>query len=153
MIVSRQTLSPLVNSFARSLMMEPTRDLGRSFLALFVGFVLVVVLSIFTDGILHAEGVYPVGQPAPDKLLVLATIYRTVFGMAGSYLTARLAPHAPMGHALIGGAIGMVLSIAGAVASWSHPERFGAHWYPVALVVLALPTAWAGGKIRTSQIR
>jgi len=34
----------------------------------------------------------------------------------------------------------------------SHPERFGAIWYPIALVILALPTAWAGGKIRTAQL-
>jgi hypothetical protein len=136
------------------MMEQPPRQIGRSILALLAGFVLVVVLSILTDVILHAAGVYPpLGQPAPDRVLVLATIYRTLFGVAGSYLTARLAPYAPMGHALIGGAIGLALSIAGAVVSWSHPEKFGAHWYPVALVLLALPTAWAGGKIRASQIR
>ena len=128
-------------------------SLGRSILALFAGFVLVVVLSIVTDVILHAAGVYPpLGQPAPDGILIVATGYRTIFGIAGSYLTARLAPHSPMGHALVGGAIGLVLSLGGALASWSHPEKFGAHWYPVALVVLALPTAWAGGRIRTAQL-
>ena len=128
--------------------------IGRSILALLAGFVLVFVLTILTDLILHVIHVYPpLGQPAPDRLLVLATIYRTVFGVAGSYLTARLAPYAPMGHALFGGAIGLAVSIAGVVVSWSHPEKFGPHWYPVALVVLALPTAWAGGKIRTNQLR
>jgi len=130
-----------------------TRHLGRSILALFAGFVLVVVLSILTDVLLHATGVYPpLGQPAADGLLLLATVYRTIYGIAGSYLTARLAPCAPMAHALIGGVIGFVLSLAGAIATWAHPEKFGAHWYPVALVLLALPTAWAGGKIRTTQL-
>jgi hypothetical protein len=129
------------------------RHIGRSILALLAGFVIVVALSILTDVILHITGVYPpLGQPAPDALLGLATVYRTVFGFAGSYLTARLAPYAPMGHALIGGAIGLALALAGAVATWSHPEKFGAHWYPVALVVLALPTAWVGGKIRVWQL-
>jgi hypothetical protein len=133
--------------------LQPRRHIGRSFLALFAGFVLVVALSILTDVILHAAGVYPpLGQPAPDGLLALATIYRTVFGVAGSYLTARLAPFAPMGHALTGGVVGLVLSMIGAVATWGHPEKFGAHWYPVALVILALPTAWVGGKIRVKQL-
>jgi hypothetical protein len=133
--------------------LQPGRHIGRSFLALFAGFVLVVVLSILMDVILHAAGVYPpLGQPAPDGLLALATIYRTVFGVAGSYLTARLAPFAPMGHALTGGVVGLVLSMIGAVATWGHPEKFGAHWYPVALVILALPTAWVGGKIRVKQL-
>ena len=53
-----------------------------------------------------------------------------------------------MAHALTGGTIGLVLATIGAAATWSHPEKFGAHWYPVALVLLAIPTAWAGGKIR-----
>jgi len=132
---------------------QPARRIGRSILALFAGFVLVVVLSILTDVILRAAGVYPpLGQPAPAGPLALATIYRTAFGVAGSYVTARLAPYAPMGHALTGGVIGLVLSIIGAVAAWGHAEKFGAHWYPVALVILALPTAWAGGKIRVRQL-
>ena len=54
--------------------------------------------------------------------------------------------------AMIGGAIGLVLALVGAVATWSHPEKFGAHWYPVALVIPALPTAWAGGKIRIAHV-
>ena len=132
---------------------DSPRRIGRSVLALFAGFVLVVVLSVLTDGVLHATGVFPpLGQPAPDGLLLLATIYRSIYGIAGSYLTARLAPYAPMPHALTGGAIGLVLATIGAAATWSHPEKFGAHWYPVALVILAIPTAWVGGKIRVAQL-
>ena len=40
---------------------------------------------------LHASGVFPpLGQPTGNALLLLATIYRTIFGIAGCYLTARL---------------------------------------------------------------
>ena len=132
---------------------EGSREVGRSILALFGGFVLVVALSLLTDTILHVTGVYPpLGQPTSDGLLVISTIYRTIYGIAGSYLTARLAPYSPMGHAMVGGAIGLVLATVGAIATWSHPEKFGAHWYPVVLVVLALPTSWAGGRIRTAQL-
>jgi uncharacterized membrane protein YfcA len=63
----------------------------------------------------------------------------------GSYITARLAPHKPMKHALIGGAIGMVLATIGALATWN--KDLGPHWYPVALVVGALPTAWVGARL------
>jgi hypothetical protein len=129
------------------------RRIGRSLLALLAGFVLVVVFSLATDAILHRAGILPrPGTPASDGVLALATIYRTLYGIAGSYVTARLAPRAPMAHAMIGGTIGLALSIAGAVATWSHPEQFGAHWYPVALAVLALPSAWSGGRIRTAQL-
>jgi hypothetical protein len=35
---------------------------------------------------------------------LLALVYRTVYGILGGYVTARLAPRAPMRHALILGA-------------------------------------------------
>jgi hypothetical protein len=105
------------------------RRIGRSVAALFAGFVLVVVLSTLTDVILHATGVFPpLGQPAPDGLLLLATFYRTVYGIAGSYVTARLAPYAPMAHAVAGGALGLVLATIGAArrgAIQKSSERTG----------------------------
>jgi len=51
----------------------------------------------------------------------------------------------------MGGAIGMVLGIIGAAVTWNR--GLGPHWYSVALVVTALPSAWAGGKLRVLQIR
>jgi hypothetical protein len=129
------------------------RRIGRSILALLAGFVLVVVLTLVTDLVLHATGVYPpLGQPLSGGLLLLATGYRTVFGVAGSYLTARLAPYRPMQHALVGGMVGFVLSLMGLLTTWNRPDTVGAHWYPIALVILALPTAWVGGKIRIMQL-
>jgi hypothetical protein len=56
-------------------------------------------------------------------------------------------------HALILGVLGLAASTAGAVVTWNKGPVFGPHWYPVALVVLAIPTAWAGGKIRLAQLR
>lgn len=87
-----------------------------------------------------------------DGALLLATIYRTVYGVLGSYITAWLAPSRPMGHALVGGAIGLAVSILGAAVTWNKGPTFGPHWYPLALVVLALPTAWVGGKLRVKQL-
>ena len=83
-----------------------------------------------------------------DPLFLLATLYRTVYGIAGSYVTARLAPSHPMGHAMALGFAGLAVSIGGAAAGWS----FGHHWYPLALVALALPTAWAGGQLWVRQL-
>lgn len=132
--------------------MNHPRRLGRSISALLAGFVCVVILSIGTDLALHATGIFPpVGQAMSDALFLLATVYRTIYAVAGSYITARLAPYQPMQHALIGGAIGLVLSVAGAVATWNRGPEFGPHWYPLALVVTAIPCAWLGGKLRVMQ--
>jgi hypothetical protein len=130
----------------------PSRHLGRSVWALVAGFLAVVILSIATDAVLHALGLYPaIGQRMSDKLFALATSYRTVYAILGSYITARLAPNRPMAHALVGGVIGMLIGSVGAVVTWKHTE-LGPHWYPVALILEALPCAWIGGKIREMQI-
>ena len=129
------------------------RRIGRSIGALVAGFLVVVVLSLGTDVVLHSTGVFPPwGEPVTDALLLLATAYRTVYAIAGSYVTARLAPDRPMQHALAGGVIGLVVSIAGAVATWNAGPAFGPHWHPVALIISALPCAWAGGKLRVVQL-
>ena len=87
-----------------------------------------------------------------DSLLALATVYRTAYSVLGAYVTARLAPSSPMFHALIGALIGIGVSTIGAIVTWNAGPQYGPHWYPIALIVLALPTAWAGGRIREAQI-
>jgi hypothetical protein len=130
----------------------PARRLGRSIWAIVAGFLVVVILSIGTDAVLHALRIFPApGQRMSDSLFLLATIYRTIYAILGSYITARLAPNRPMGHALIGGLIGLVLGSVGAAATWKHSE-LGPHWYPLVLVATTLPCAWLGGKIRELEI-
>ena len=116
--------------------------------ALLAGFVVVVVLSLGTDAVMHATGVLPpMGEPAGDMPMLIALIYRTVFGVLGSYVTARMAPQSPMKHALVVGAVGFVLATVGAVATWNAGPGFGPHWYALALIATALPGAWVGGKL------
>jgi len=126
------------------------RRLLRSSAAVFLGFLAVVVLSIGTDMALHVTGVYPPwGQAMSDALFVLATVYRIVYGVAGSYIAARLAPDRPMRHALALGVVGLVISIAGAAVMWDA----GPAWYSLAIIAIALPCAWAGGKLRDIELR
>ena len=131
---------------------KPARRWGRSVGALVAGFVAVVILSLGTDVVLHALKIFPPqGQTMSDQLFLLATIYRVVYAIVGSYITARLAPDRPLGHAMAGGFVGLVLSIAGAAATWKRTE-LGPHWYPLALIVTALPCAWVGGKFRQREV-
>jgi hypothetical protein len=122
-----------------------SRNLWRSTGAVMAGFFAVVVLSLATDQLLHVVKVYPPwGQPMHDPgLNLLALSYRIVYAIAGSYIAARLAPRNPMRHALLLGVIGLVLSAAGAIGAMSM--NLGPAWYPLALVVTALPCAWLGG--------
>jgi hypothetical protein len=139
---------PTTNTSARP------RRLGRSVAAVVAGLLAIVILSTATDMVLHATGVYPpAGQPMDDALFLLATAYRIVYGVAGCYIAARLAPDRPMQHALVLGVVGVVVSIAGAVATWNRGPAFGPKWYPLAVIAIALPCAWAGGRLRVMQLR
>jgi hypothetical protein len=127
----------------------------KSIGAMLAGMLVGIVLTLGTDIVLHAIGVFPpwgqsmVGFNGP---LLLATVYRTVYGVLASYIIARLAPDRPMEHALVGGFIGLVVSILGAAVTWNKGPAFGPHWYPLALIVLAIPQAWVGGKLRLLQL-
>jgi hypothetical protein len=133
---------------------QTRRPLGRSIVAVVVGILAGVIPTLITDVVLHATGVFPpLGERMSDGPLVLATAYRVLYGILGSYVIARLAPARPMLHALIGGLIGVVVSGIGAVVTWNHVPSLGPHWYPIALIITALPCAWVGGRLRLMQLR
>jgi hypothetical protein len=130
---------------------KPPKRLWRSIVAALAGFFAVVILSLGTDVVLHAAGIYPPwAQRMSDGLFVLATAYRVVYTIGGSYITARLAPDRPMLHAMVLGVIGLVMCLVGAVATWN--ADLGPMWYSVALVVTALSCVWIGGKLRVWQL-
>src|SRR5262245_61731284 len=119
---------------------------GRSTLAVLAGLVAIFVLSLGADQVFHSLGIYPPWgvELKENSLFVLALSYRLVIQVFGCWLTARLAPHSPMRHAIILGMLGFVLSTVGAVASISA-GNMGPAWYPIALVISSLPCAWLGG--------
>jgi hypothetical protein len=129
----------------------PPRRPVRSLLALLAGFIVVLILSIATDLAMRTIGILPAaGQPPSNISLVIAFVYRTIYAVAGSYVVARLAPSRPMQHSLVSGLLGLILTIAGAVATWNGGPEFGEKWYPLALIAVTMPCAWIGGKIHAS---
>jgi hypothetical protein len=122
----------------------------RSIWAVVAGVLFIIAVTTLVDIALHAAGVFPpMGQPMDDTLALLATSYRIVIGVAGAWLTARLAPGKPMKHAMILGSVGVVLGLSGVVATWNL--GLGPRWYAIALVVLAMPQSWLGGRIYEAQ--
>lgn len=126
------------------------RRLLRRIGAVFAGLLAIFVLSSAADAVLHAVGLYPpFPQRMADSLFLLATAYRAVFGVAGCWLTARLAPDRPMRHALVLGSIGVMLAIAGTIAF----GKYGPAWYSVAIIAISLPCAWAGARLARRRRR
>ncbi len=131
---------------------RPRRVL-RSIGAVLGGVVVVVILSVGTDAVMHGTNVFPhLVRRMTGGLFVLATAYRSIYAIAGGYIAARLAPARPMKHALVLGFIGVLLGTAGLLATWNAGPELGPRWYPIALVVTALPCAWLGGKFREMQV-
>ncbi len=126
------------------------QNVFKSIRAVLAGFITVFVLSVGTDVVLETLGVFP-PQNKPGSytwwMLLLALIYRSMYAVAGGYITAKLAPHQPMRHVIILGVIGLVLATLGSIANWDKSTASTA-WYPILLIILTLPSVWLGGKFK-----
>jgi hypothetical protein len=124
---------------------------GRTVWAVVAGILFNFVLSTATDAVFHATDVYPpMGQPMWDNgLLALALSYRLVYGFLGMYLTAVLAPYGVVRLLWITAGIGLVLGGIGAV--FAIRANFGPAWYPVALMLSAIPTAWIVARVYVAR--
>ncbi len=122
----------------------------RSVRALLIGALAAIVTTTLIDIALHAIHVFPpLDEPIDDFLALVASSYRLVIGVAAAWLTARLAPHDPMKHALVLGGLGAVVALIGVVTTWNMD--LGPKWYPISLVILALPEAWLGAKLAVGR--
>lgn len=120
------------------------KGLLRSIGAVFAGLAVIFALSLGTDAILHAAGIYPPwGRTMSDPLFGLATAYRIVYGILGCFIAGRLAPYRPMAHATALGAFGLFFSTAGALAMGD----MGPRWYALAIIAINFPCTWIGGKL------
>ena len=122
--------------------------------SILVGFIAVALLSVVTDTILEALGVFP-SATRPELyaqwMLVAALIYRSIFAVAGGYITSRLAPTNSMRHVLILAIIGTRLGTLGTIANWSKTTP-GTEWYPVLLLVFSFVAVWYGGKLQAKEV-
>ena len=131
---------------------SPSERRGSSVGAIAAGFIVTALLSVGTDALMHATGIFPESaEPMSAGLFAWAAAYRIAFTVLGGYVTARLAPRQPMLHVLLLGAIGALAATAGTVATWNAGPEFGPRWYPILLVVTALPCVWTGGLIAKSN--
>jgi hypothetical protein len=131
-----------------SVALAPTHTALKNTGAVFAGLVAVAGLSHVTDAALHASGVFTeYGATLGDALFLLALAYRSLFGVFGGYLAARIGGGR---QATLLGVIGTVLGLLGLAASCKHPE-LGPIWYPIALVVVALPSARLGAELTSHR--
>jgi hypothetical protein len=124
----------------------------RSVGAVVAGFLATAALSVATDAVMHATGVYPpAGVRMSDAMFVVPAVYRALYTVLGGYLTARLAPKAPLVHAAVLMALGLLGGLAGLAVAVAHPE-LGPLWYAASIPASAIPCiglgAWLASKAR-----
>lgn len=119
--------------------------------AVLAGIVFIVVAHTATDFVLESLGIFTPPNEGfhTTWMVVTATIYRSIYSVAGGYITAALALNRPMRYVMILGIIGTVAGIFAAILT--IPMDIAPAWYPIALAVLALPCVWLGGKLKTNK--
>lgn len=123
----------------------------RSIGAIVAGFLFIGALSTGTD--MLVMGAFPdafnaAGATRNVSLLLLMSAYVALYAIAGCYLTARLAPHHPMRHALILGVLGLILGLVMTSQRWADVPAT----YLVINLLLVMPYAWIGGRLRERQL-
>lgn len=122
----------------------------KSILAVFVGLVTIVALSVGTDLLLARIGVNPpFGQRLPAINYTIAVGYRILYGILGCFITALLAPGWPMQHAIGLGVVGLAIGITVGVAMWDAAPA----WFTLTITAINVPAAWPAGNCCKFQAR
>lgn len=124
----------------------------RSIAAVVSGFILVTVLSIGADVALMGlapEAFGPDGHTRSGPVLLVVVVYVALFTVIGGYVTAAIASHRPIAHALSLGALGLIAGVAGTAANWDSAPA----WYHAAVLLQVMPSAWLGGYLQASRPR
>ena len=123
----------------------------RSILAVVAGYLFIGVLSSVLGMAAIAafpDAFTPQGYTDRLSMLLLTIVYVAIVAIAGCWLTARLAPRNPMKHALILGVLGVVTQ----AAMWSLGPKQAPTWFYLVSILLVMPYAWIGGRIREKQL-
>ncbi len=117
----------------------------RLLLAVVVAFIVTGVLSTAVDHVFHVTGVYPpYGEPMYDTgLLILASFYRLLFQILGSYAMSVIARDKAMTAGWIVGVLGTLLWLSGGI----FMQGMGPLWYPIAGALLSIPSVLTGVKL------
>ena len=140
-----------VDFASNSITLEPLYPIGRTVMAVALGYVVMLVAQIGGDTALTA--VAPELIPQPDVPTdPLYFIFRLTVGFffiaAGGYIAALLAGRFEMAHALTVGALSITASILEAIYYAGEQPL----WYSIALMFLSIPSALVGGYFRARQV-
>ena len=123
--------------------------------AVIAGFVAALILTIGMDTLLEGTGIFPTVEEQQKYgfnvlwMNILAILYRMVFTAFGGYLTAKISTGNPMRNVNILGVAGTIIAVIANTAVSQIPEMANVLplWFSFALVLIAYPSAWLGGRL------
>lgn len=119
----------------------------RSIGAVVLGFVAIGALAFGTQKLiapmLPAGSFDAMGNPLTSPLQLATLAYVAVYATFGCWLAGRLAPSAPMKHALALGVLGLVFNVATSMPFWKTMPA----WYLVVGIGTTMLWAWLGGRL------
>lgn len=117
----------------------------RAFTSLVVGVAFTIVATLLVDTLLRTYDVFPSADlPMSTQSAVLALAYRVAIGFVAGQIAAAISPWNFSTHAVILGLAVIVANLFGIATIWNR--GIGPQWYPIAILVLAIPQSVAGAK-------
>jgi hypothetical protein len=110
------------------------------------GFLLLMAVSACADFLLRALFPETFGHSGANLTWLAAVVtilYGAAAGVAGGYLTARLAGNRPVMHAAVLGVVVLLFALVGLVGSRAPV------WYNLSYLVMIVPSVCSGGFLRT----
>jgi len=123
--------------------------MGRSILALLAGFIAEPILVVAAD-LLYSRidpNAFSSDGLVYGTAAVVVLIYVQIINAISGYITGRIAPRNPVGHALILGVIGFILCV---IVSWKR-WAIEPHWFLLGSIVFAIPSTVLGGYLARRQ--
>ena len=126
------------------------KNIFKSIGVILLAFITIALLSIITDFLLESIGLLP----NPKKglfdtwAIILVLVYRGIYTIFAGFIIARLAPSKPILHAIILGAIGIIITVL-AINDPSVADK-APLWFGYTMAAITIPCLWLGVNIQLS---
>jgi len=138
----------IMNSIVFNLKYFQMKNIFKSIGVILLAFISIALLSIVTDFLLESIGMLP----DPKKglfdtwAIILVLVYRGIYTIFAGFIIAKLAPSKPILHAIILGAVGIIITIL-ATNDPSFADK-APLWFGYTMAAITIPCLWVGVNIQ-----